>query len=178
MCVHATMHTRTRQNKQTDWERSSIHPTAWHRHYPHSKPDTRCFLCCDNFAPVSALWVQLLTNKGKTNNLQKSNEYSLLAHVLWCFCPLSPCYRVHLERLVELVSLELLERRLAFLNNSGFCGACALLSVTSSNDPEYHFTFRVKTEKQETLGRLASLALLWVAHISPSAFSTILYWTF
>lgn len=91
------------------------------------------------------------------------------------FCLPPPRHRAHLECLVELVSLELLERRSAFpISNytASACahtvdwwwfmcvGLCASVCVVCFYLSECSLSTRVRTEKLETLGQLESLALV------------------
>ena len=109
---------------QTNWLREGEMETVWLRLYPQSNPDIQYFfLCCDSSVLDSAFceWNCWQTQQNKTLHQelpsQKSNEYFKLALVLWYFWSsfsLCSCDRAHLECLVELVSLDSLERRSAF----------------------------------------------------------------
>ena len=135
------MHTHAQTNNQTNWEeglRASIHVANLTHLWG--------FRCCDNSVPfcVHECWQQNRTKKWIFKNWMHISDLSL-------FLPV-PAHRAYLECLVELASLDLLERRFHFpLANTKHLFLCMSVFLSYWICNFFLFT-RVTMVKLETLG--------------------------
>ena len=88
---------------------------------------------------------------------KKSNEYFKRALVL--SCSLSSCHRAHLDCQVELVSLDLLERRSALATTENVPVNIMAVVCVGFYLTKCSLSTRARTEKLETLAQLEKQAL-------------------